>query len=293
MYYLSVQPYFYSYLLVVQGKSVSAAGHITQTFTFTATVTSILTSIVIKYTKHYKYFVTLGACIYLLGVMLMLRYRTEGVSDAFLIGCQVCVGIGGGMLHVPAQLGVQASVGHGEVGAVTAAFLTILEIGGAVGSAISGAIWSSNVPVKLAQYLPPETRDQVQEIFGSVKVASTEYAMGTPTRIAINRAYQETMTKILTVAVLVCIPLIPLSLLMKNYKLDEMDQHVKGTVIGNTEVSDPEERAPFAVAGASGHRRYDSEEDIDYDYDRTVRSVASNNGLRTWKSNASLHLDDD
>ncbi|THW69936.1 MFS general substrate transporter [Aureobasidium pullulans] len=293
VYYLSVQPYFYSYLLVVQGKSVSAAGHITQTFTFTATVTSICTSIVIKYTKHYKYFVTVGASIYLLGVIMMLRYRTEGVSDFYLIGCQVLVGIGGGMLHVPAQLGVQASVGHGEVGAVTAAFLTILEIGGAVGSAISGAIWSSNVPVKLAQYLPEETRDQAKEIFGSVKVASTEYAMGTPTRIAINRAYQETMTKILTVAVLVCIPLIPLSLMMKNYKLDEMDQHVRGTVIGNTsEASDPSEREPFA-ASSSGHRRYDSEDDIDYDYDRTIRSVASNNGLRTWKSNASLHLDDD
>lgn len=293
VYYLSVQPYFYSYLLVVQGKSVSAAGHITQTFTFTATVTSILTSIVIKYTKHYKYFVTAGACIYLLGVVMMLRYRTEGVTDAFLIGCQVCVGIGGGMLHVPAQLGVQASVGHGEVGAVTAAFLTILEIGGAVGSAISGAIWSANVPVKLAKYLPEETRDQAKEIFGSVKVASTEYAMGTPTRIAINRAYQETMTKILTVAVLVCIPLIPLSLMMKNYKLDEMNQQVKGTVIGNTnEPGSPSEREPFA-ASSSGHRRYDSEDDIDYDYDRTIRSVASNNGLRTWKSNASLHLNDD
>jgi hypothetical protein len=117
--------------------------------------------------------------------------------------------------------------------------------------------------------------------------------MGTPTRIAINRAYQETMTKILTVAVLVCIPLIPLSLMMKNYKLDEMDQQVKGTVIGNTsEASDPSEREPFA-ASSSGHRRYDSDEDDRYDYDRTIRSVASSNGLRTWKSNASLHLNDD
>jgi hypothetical protein len=300
VYYLSVQPYFYSYLLVVQGKSVSAAGHITQTFTFTATVTSILTSITIKYTKHYKYFITTGACIYLLGVVLMLRYRVEGVSDMFLIGCQVCVGIGGGMLHVPAQLGVQASVGHGEVGAVTAAFLTILEIGGAVGSAVSGAIWSSNVPVKLAKYLPPETRDQAAEIFGSVKVASTHYAMGTPTRVAINLAYQETMTKILTVAVLVCIPLIPLSLMMENYKLDEMDQHVKGTVIGNTsECGDSAERQPFAAAASSSsssssssldahhHRRHDSEDETS-DFSSATRVMASKSNLRSLQSNASL-----
>lgn len=268
-YYLSVQPYFYSYLLVVQGQTVTSAGHITQTFTFTATVTSIITSLMIKYTKHYKYFVTVGSCIYLVGIIMMLRYRTEGVSKGLLIACQVAVGIGGGMLHVPAQLGVQASATHSEVGSATAAFLTILEIGGAVGSSISGAIWTNNIPPKLAAYLPEETRDQASRIFGSVKVASTEFEWGSPTRMAINRAYQETMTKILWVAVLVCIPLIPLSLMMKNYKLDEMDQHVKGVVIGSTiDAGDAGERTPFA--SSSGQQGYSSIENSSDDEDDVV-----------------------
>ena len=70
--------------------------------------------------------------------------------------------------------------------------------------------------------------------------------MGDPTREASNRAYQETMTQMLVVACCVCIPLIPLSLLMKNYKLDEMDQHVRGTVIGGHRDSiDESETQPF------------------------------------------------
>ncbi|KAF2675193.1 MFS general substrate transporter [Microthyrium microscopicum] len=237
-FYLSIYPYFSSYLLIVQGKSVKAAGHITQVFTFTSTVTSILIALCIKYTAHYKYYITAGSCIYLLGMGLLIRYRSTGVSTATLVGCQIAVGIGGGMLNVPAQLGVQAAVSHQQVAAATAAFLTILEIGGAVGAAISGAVWSHFIPLKLKQYAPESIQNQTAAIYGNVTLASTGWAMGTPERDAIARAYQETMTILLTIAVCVCIPLIPLSLVMKNYKLDQMDQKVKGVVIGSDKRSE-------------------------------------------------------
>lgn len=220
-FYLSVQPYFYSYLQIVHNKSVTAAGHITNTFSFTATVASIAVSLLIKYTAHYKYFVLAGSCIYLLAIGVMIRYRTADSSTGQLVGSQIALGIGGGMLNVPAQLGVQASASHQEVAAVTAIFLTILNVGGAVGSAISGAIWTANVPVKLERYLPESAKAQAMIIFGSLTTAQS-YAMGTPERQAINRAYQETLHILLIVAVCVCAPLIPLSLLMKNYKLDQV-----------------------------------------------------------------------
>src|ERR1700748_2195356 len=133
----------------------------------------------------------------------MIRFRQEGVSVGTLVGCQIAVGIGGGTLNVPAKLGVQAAASHQSVAAATAVFLTVLEIGGAVGNAISGAIWTHNIPRKLSLYLPPETQDQAQAIYGNVTLAAHGWSMGSPTREAINRAYQETMTKILTVAVCV------------------------------------------------------------------------------------------
>ncbi|KAI0458374.1 siderochrome-iron transporter MirC [Xylaria acuta] len=243
VFYLSVQPYFYSYLLVVQHQSVPAAGHITQTFSFTSTVTSIVVSLLIKYTRHYKYFVTSGSLIYLLGVGLMIRYRTMDTTTGSLVGTQIAVGIGGGMLNVPAQLGVQASASHQQVAAATAVFLTLVEIGGAVGSAISGAIWVNNIPSKLSQYLPADVAPQAHTIFGDVAVASnyTMYPSGSPARIAINRSYQETMHILLIIAVTLCAPLVLLSLLMRNYKLDAVEQGVKGKVIGG-DVSANEEK---------------------------------------------------
>lgn len=192
-FYLSVYPYFFSYLLVVDNIGSTAAGHITQTFTFTSTVASICVSILIRFTKHYKYFITFGSCIYLMGLGLMFKYRQEGVSIATLVGTQIAVGIGGGCLNVPAQLGVQASASHQQVAGATAVFLTILEVGGAVGNAISGAVWSNNIPKKLAAYLPPDVKDQATLIYGNVTLAQTGWPMGSPEREAINRAYQETM----------------------------------------------------------------------------------------------------
>ncbi|KAL1621488.1 hypothetical protein SLS54_005509 [Diplodia seriata] len=211
---------------VLAGISIAffyfTAGRITQVFTFASTVSSVAVSVLIRYTGRYKCFVTLGACIYMMGLGLMYRYRVEGASTAALVGCQIATGIGGGMLNVPAQLGVQASVSHQQVAAATAMFLTILEIGGAVGNAISGAIWTNSVPGKLERYLPEGIRDQASLIYGNVTLASAGWPMGTPERMAVNRAYQESMHTLLLVAVVASAPLVPLSLMMANYSLDKV-----------------------------------------------------------------------
>ncbi|KAG9236867.1 siderophore iron transporter-like protein [Amylocarpus encephaloides] len=231
VFYLSVQPYFYSYLLVVQNKSVTAAGHIVQTFSFTSTVASIIISLVIKYTGYYQPFVITGCFIYLLGVGLMIHYREIGASTCAIIGTQITVGIGGGMLNVPAQLGVQASTDHQHVAVATAVFLTFIELGGAVGSAISGAVWSKNIPVKLEAYLPQENKMNATLVYNNINNALI-YPYGSPARDAINQAYQETMHILLIVAISMTVPLIICSLFMRNYNLNKMDQQVRGRVIG-------------------------------------------------------------
>lgn len=230
-YYLSVQPYFYSYPLVVQHESVTAAGHITQTFSFTSTVTAILISFVIKYSGRYKYFVTFGSLIYIIGLGLMIRYRSQGASVGQIVGTQIAVGIGGGMLNVPAQLGVQTSCDHQHVAVATAVYLTCVEIGGAVGLAISGAVWGHGIPRKLTEYLPEGSKDQAIAIYNSIDVARS-YTVGQPIRNAIDRAYQETMSSLLVIAVCIAVPYVLASLAMDNYKLELMDQKVKGRVIG-------------------------------------------------------------
>lgn len=215
------------------------AGNITRVFSFTSTIASVVVSLLIKYTAHYKYYTTLGACIYIVGMGLMLAYRNEDASIATLVGTQIAVGIGGGFLNVPVQLGVQASASHQQVAAATTVWLTILEVGGAVGSAISGAIWSTYVPQKLEAYLPAGT--PYSPIYGSILVSGnyTMYPTGSPERIAINRAYQETMRYLLIGALCAAAPILPLTFMLKNYRLDRMKQPVEGRVFGSTEPRAP------------------------------------------------------
>ncbi|BCS30258.1 siderochrome-iron transporter MirC [Aspergillus puulaauensis] len=222
-FYFSVQPYLYSYLQVVQGYDVSTAGRVTQTFAFTSTIAAFGVSILIKYTRRYRVYVTIGCVVYITGLVLMLLCRKEGSSALQVLGTQVIVGAGGGLLNVPVQLGVQASASHQEVAAATAMFLTSMEMGGAVGAAISGAVWTHNIPRKLGLYLPDEYKSEAGEIFGKLTKALS-YEMGTPVRTAINRSYQETMNKLLVLALIATLPLIPLSLLMSNYRLDKMSE---------------------------------------------------------------------
>ncbi|KAF1849252.1 siderophore iron transporter mirC [Cucurbitaria berberidis CBS 394.84] len=236
-FYMSVFPYFFSYLQIVQGRSIVTSGYITRVFTFSSTVSSIVVSLIIKYTAHYKYYITFGGVIYLMGMGLMLHYRTENATTATLVGTQICIGIGGGFLNVPAQLAVQAAASHQQVAAVTTVWLTILQVGGAVGSAISGAIWSTYIPSKLQLYLPPDQTGLYSTIYGSILISAnyTLYPAGSPVRIAINRAYQETMRYLLIGALCCSTPILPLTFFLHNYKLDEIDQKVTGRVIGNAE----------------------------------------------------------
>ncbi|KAL4917493.1 siderophore iron transporter mirC [Aspergillus aurantiobrunneus] len=241
-FYFSVQPYLYSYLQVVQGYDVPTAGRVTQTFAFTSTIAAFGVSILIKYTRRYRVYVTIGCVIYITGLLLMLLYRKEGSSPLQVLGTQIIVGTGGGLLNVPVQLGVQASASHQEVAAATAMFLTSMEMGGAVGAAVSGAVWTHNIPRKLRLYLPDEYKSEAGEIFGKLTKALS-YEMGTPVRAAINRSYQETMNKLLVLAIIVTLPLIPLSLLMSNYRLDKMSETADRQTVPRRDDSEPGERA--------------------------------------------------
>lgn len=224
-YAVAVSTYFYTFLVTVGNQSATSAAHITQVFSFASSLTSVIIGLIIYRTAHYKYFVTFGAVVYMIGYGLMIRYRQAGASTAALVGTQIMVGVGGGALNVPAQLGVQAAVNHQQVAAATAIFLTVFEIGGAIGAAIAGAVWTNTAYAKLVRYLPAASQGDAVTIFGSYLEAQA-YPPGTPTRIAIDRAYSETYNILLIIGICISALLIPLSLGMKNLKLNEVSKDV-------------------------------------------------------------------
>ena len=119
-----------------------------------------------------------------------------------------------------------------------------------MGSAISGAVWDQNVPVKLREYLPESSKNQAAAIFNKINNALA-YPVGSEQRMAINRAYQETMTILLIIAVCCAVPIILLSLLLTNENLNEVKNQVRGRVIGGTVEEGTEVEITRAEDGAA------------------------------------------
>ena len=241
IFYIAVQPYFYSYLLVALDLPVSRAGPITQTFSFASTIAALTASLLIRRAAtapRPRPYILTGAVLYAIAIAVLLHTRTRGVSLLVLFAAQAGLGAGAGLMHVATQLAVQASCGshHAHVGVATAAFLTFVEVGAACGSALSGAVWGRLVPAKLVAYLPEAAKGEAHKIYASV-VEARRYAWGSPEREAIARAYQETITVLLWVALAVCLPLLVTAWMVRDERLDECGE-VAGLVIGRTEDAD-------------------------------------------------------
>ncbi|KAK3368079.1 siderophore iron transporter mirC [Podospora didyma] len=236
VFYIAVQPYFYSYLLVALNLPVSRAGPITQTFSFASTIAALLASLAIRRSAapRPRPFIIAGALIYSVAIAVLLQTRKRTASVASLFAAQTGLGAGAGLMHVATQLAVQASCGekHSHVGIATAAFLTLVEVGAAVGSAVSGAVWGRLIPGKLLAYLPEDAKEHAADIYASVVVACS-YAWGSPEREAIARAYQETITVLLHIALLSCVPLVVLAFFVKDYRLDDTTSSSSNTNSSN------------------------------------------------------------
>jgi hypothetical protein len=102
--------------------------------------------------------------------------------------CQIFLAVGGGTLILIEQIAVMAASTHEEYAAMLALLSTFGNIGGAVGSSVSGAIWTNTLPGKLRELLPVELKDQWSTIYEDLEI-QLSYPVGSPARIAIQDAY--------------------------------------------------------------------------------------------------------
>lgn len=123
------------------------------------------------------------------------------------------------MFHIPVQLGIQAMAKHQEVGIATAMFLTFTSLGGSVGSAVAGAIWTGVLPERLQVYLPDLSNEERRRIYDDFEFAMS-FPAGSFERDGIVAAYVDVMKKLTMTATLTALPMIIFVFAMKEVKLD-------------------------------------------------------------------------
>ena len=142
--------------------------------------------------------------------------------------CQIFMSLGGGTMVIAEQVAVLCAASHNEVASAFAILSVFGNAGAAVGGAVSGAIWTHTFPQKLQEYLPAESAADWESIYDDLDV-QLSYDVGTPTRLAIQRAYEDSQ-QWMVVAGTIFMGLAFISiLLIRNVHLDKLEQ-VKGVL---------------------------------------------------------------
>ncbi|KAF5327482.1 hypothetical protein D9619_005131 [Psilocybe cf. subviscida] len=231
--------YLYSFVYVVKPWSLLNLNYFSQTQTVALTVFGIMGGVLMRFVHRSKPILVVGLAIRVLGCGLMIHSRGANASDVEIVFSQIIQGIGGGFAAVSLQVSAQAAVPHADVAVVTSLVLLITEIGGAIGTAISGGIWSHMMPARLAHHLPFLSDADRALLFGSI-YGATQFPRGNPVREGVILAYDDVM-KILTIVATVfgAVPLV-ISFWMPNWYLGDQQNAVDNVGLSGERVGNPD-----------------------------------------------------
>lgn len=231
--------YLYSFILVVKPWPLLHVTYFSSTQTVALTIFGIMAGGIMTLTRRYKWLLVIGLCIRLLGAGLMIHSRGANSSDAEIVWTQILQGMGGGIAAVASQVGAQASVTHADVAIITAVVLLWTEIGGAVGQAIAGAVWTNTMPKNLAKYLPQLSAEERAKLYGSLTTV-TQYPRGDPIREGVITAYDSTMRTLVIAATVISVFPVLCSLAMPDYHLNDKQNAVDDTTLTGEHTGDQE-----------------------------------------------------
>lgn len=216
--------YLYTVLVVAFDFDIMTATRVSSLYSFCSVVVGILLGLVIVKVRRLKYFIVAGTALFMVAFGLLIRYRggSDGSSKSGVIGAQVLLGIAGGMFPYPAQASIQAATIHEHVAVITGLYLALYSIGSALGSCVSGSIYTQVLFKSLEDNLAPlGNASLAAATYASPLTVVLDYPVGTPERTAMIVSYQH-VQKILTITGLcLCIPLIVFALLLRNPKLSD------------------------------------------------------------------------
>ncbi|KAF5238427.1 hypothetical protein FAUST_5484 [Fusarium austroamericanum] len=220
--------YFTSFLQVVNNLRPSEAGYVSNTFEIVSGILLFIVGYAMHKTGRFKWILCVGIPLYIFAQGLMIHFRQPGQSIGYLIMCEVFISIAGATFILCMQVGILAAVEHQYVATALATLSVTGNIGAAVGGTISAAIWTNTFEEKLFEYLPASAQENAALITGDLDT-QLSYEMGSPERLAIQKAYGYGQARMLGAGTgIMAIAIISL-FLIKNYDLRKIKQ-TKGTV---------------------------------------------------------------
>ncbi|KAF7562234.1 hypothetical protein G7046_g1901 [Stylonectria norvegica] len=216
--------YLYTVLIVAFDFPIKTATRILSFFSFFGVISGVLMALVIYKVRRLKYIIVAGTCLFMVAFGILIRHP-GGPSDeskAGLIAGQVLLGLAGGFFAYPTQASIQAAVKHEHVAILTGLYLSFYNVGSAMGTCLSGLIWSQLLYPSLEAKLAFQTNATLaQAIYDSPFSVVPLYPVGTEIRTAIIESYSEVQRILCIAGICICVPMIGFALVLRNPRLSE------------------------------------------------------------------------
>ncbi|VUC22206.1 unnamed protein product [Clonostachys rosea] len=227
--YMLWNSYFTSYLQVVKNLSVEQTGYVVQVYTVVSVMCTIGTGALIHYNGRFKplcLYVAIPLSIFGLGLMIHFRNRGE---VGYIIMCEIFISIAAGIVIITDEIAVLAAASHQHVAVCLAVVGMFGNVGGAIGLTVASAIWQHVMPEKLMSYLPVEDLENLPMIYADL-TTQLSYPVGSPTRIAIQNAYADTQTVLLSTGTGIWVIGLIGVLMWRDINVKNVKQQAKGHV---------------------------------------------------------------
>lgn len=225
--------YLYTILIVAFDFSIENATRIISFFSFFGVITGVLAGLVIFKIRRLKFIIVGGTLLFMVafGVLILYPGGASTSSQDGIIAAQILLGVAGGFFAYPTQASIQASATREHVAILTGLYLSFYNVGSALGTCLSGAIWTQTLYKALKHNLdfqPDETL--AKRIYNSPFAVIPDYPVGTAIRDAIIRSYSSVQRLLCIAGICVCIPMIIFALALRNPRLSEQQVQTEDEV---------------------------------------------------------------
>ncbi|KAF4495992.1 MFS transporter SIT family, siderophore-iron:H+ symporter [Fusarium agapanthi] len=216
--------YLYTILIVAFDFSIENATRIISFFSFFGVITGVLAGLVIFKIRRLKFIIVGGTLLFMVafGVLILYPGGASTSSQEGIMAAQILLGVAGGFFAYPTQASIQASATREHVAILTGLYLSFYNVGSALGTCLSGAIWTQTLYKALKHNLdfqPDETL--AKRIYNSPFAVIPDYPVGTAIREAIISSYSSVQRLLCIAGICVCIPMIIFALALRNPRLSE------------------------------------------------------------------------
>ncbi len=185
--------YLYTVLVVAFDFTIETATRILSFFSFFGVVSGMLVGLVVYRLRRLKHIIIGGTLVFMFAFVLLIL-NSGGASDesrSGIIGAQILLGLAGGLFAYPTQASIQASASRDHVAILTGLYLSFYNVGSALGTCLSGAIWTQTLYPSLESNLAFQPNETLaRAVYNNPFKAVEGYPVGTEIRSAIIDSYR-------------------------------------------------------------------------------------------------------